>query len=218
MSSLAAGSMGGTAAVGGAIKRGGGANVVAAEFLSYVNKTGSPYHSVEATKTLLLRQNSCAAVIAAGNTTEDQSVFQELKEGESWDIKAGRRYFVTRNNSAIAAIVIGENVSTKSGVQDIRMVAAHTDSPCLRVRPKCNTSGSGMMQLGVECYGGGLWHTWFDRGLGIAGKAVIRRSKTDLEERLVHIARPVAMLPNLAIHLQTAEERQAFKVHKDLRI
>lgn len=50
-----------------------------------------------------------------------------------------------------------------------------------------------MLQVAVETYGGGLWHTWFDRDLGLAGKLVTRERDAQgierLGEHLVHIDR-----------------------------
>jgi len=32
--------------------------------------------------------------------------------------------------------------------------------------------------MAIQCYGGGLWRTWFDRDLGLAGKIVIQNKET----------------------------------------
>lgn len=69
----------------------------------------------------------------------------------------------------------------------------------------------------VECYGGGLWHTWFDRGLGMAGKVVLKK-RGKVVERLLRVSRPLFYLPNLAIHLQTPEEIAAFKINKETHL
>lgn len=58
----------------------------------------------------------------------------------------------------------------------------------------------------------GLWHTWFDRGLGLAGKIVIRKGESGLQEKLIRIPRPLVLIPSLAIHLQTSEERTTLKI------
>ena len=63
-------------------------------------------------------------------------------------------------------------------------------------------------------YGGGLWHTWFDRDLGISGRVLVRVGDK-IEQRLVKIDRALLRISNLAIHLQTTKEREAFVVNKE---
>ena len=158
------------------------------QFIDFVAQTGSPYHSVAA----------CRVILQA-------SGFQQLHErAERWTVCKGGKYFITRNHSEIFAFAVGSAFSSPEG--GLVMIGAHTDSPCLRLRPKSNQKSEGFLRLGVATYGGGLWYTWFDRPLGLAGKVIINGK----EERLIHIPRPVCIIPSLAIHLQTADERKGF--------
>jgi aspartyl aminopeptidase len=90
------------------------------------------------------------------------------------------------------------------------LLGAHTDSPALRIKPvskKFGENGS-YIQVGVETYGGGLWHTWFDRDLSIAGRAMVRGEGGKIISKLVKIDSPILRIPTLAIHLDRQENFQ----------
>ncbi|PRQ39428.1 putative aspartyl aminopeptidase [Rosa chinensis] len=95
------------------------------------------------------------------------------------------------------------------------IVGAHTDSPCLKLKPVSKVAKGGYLEVGVQTYGGGLWHTWFDRDLIIAGRVMVREEKDGVvsySHRLVRIEKPIMRIPTLAIHLDR-DVREAFKVN-----
>ena len=57
-------------------------------------------------------------------------------------------------------------------------------SPCLKLKPHSKGTKSGFLTVNVEPYGGGLWHTWFDRDLSVAGRVLVRDGDK-LQHRLV---------------------------------
>ncbi|KAL6076632.1 Aspartyl aminopeptidase, variant 2 [Balamuthia mandrillaris] len=167
-------------------------------FLDFVNGSTSAFHAVQNAKDLLLQQG-----------------FVQLKEGQEWELRPGHKYFLTRNHSTILAFAVGGRYEPGNGVN---MVGAHTDSPNLKVKPVSLKESKGYLCVGVETYGGGLWHTWFDRDLTVAGRVVVRTAEDKLEQRLVHIPRPILRVPNLAIHLTSAEERSGFNPNKQTHL
>ncbi|MCL4127183.1 UNVERIFIED_CONTAM: hypothetical protein GTU68_037214 [Idotea baltica] len=122
--------------------------------------------------------------------------FTELNDDFDWTIEANARYVITRNDSSIIAFNTGKDLNT-----GIRLLGAHTDSPCLRIKPNPEIHKNGYLQLGVEVYGGALLHPWLDRDLSIAGRVSGLDKNGELFHQLIDIKKAIAVIPNLAIHL-----------------
>ncbi|KAK2748356.1 hypothetical protein FQN57_001014 [Myotisia sp. PD_48] len=169
----------------------------ALDFVSFVNSSPTPFHAV-----------------ASARERFTKAGFEEIKEKDSWSdvCKPGGKYYLTRNGSTIIAFAIGRE--WKPG-NSISMIGAHTDSPCLRVKPVSKKSAEGYIQVGVETYGGGLWHTWFDRDLGIAGRVMTRNKDGTISSKLIHIDRPILRIPTLAIHL---DRQETFSFNKETQL
>ncbi len=123
--------------------------------------------------------------------------FTELREGDAWKVAPLGKHFVIRNQSSIVAFRAGKDAVG----QGARMIGTHTDSPCLKVKPKPEVETAGYLKLGVEAYGGILLSTWFDRDLSLAGRVSYLSRGAGIGTTLVDLKRPVAVIPNLAIHL-----------------
>ncbi|MBD1588175.1 M18 family aminopeptidase [Pseudomonas typographi] len=123
--------------------------------------------------------------------------YQRLNERDPWAISPNGRYYLTRNDSSIIAVRMGRQSPATGG---IRLVGAHTDSPCLKVKPQPELQRQGFLQLGVEVYGGALLAPWFDRDLSLAGRVTFREGGK-VESQRVDFKTPIAIIPNLAIHL-----------------
>ncbi len=124
--------------------------------------------------------------------------FIKLDEADSWSLQKGMKYYLTRNDSSLISFVYGTDDISQDG---ICMIGAHTDSPCLKVKPNAVIHKKGYIQLGVEVYGGALLNPWFDRDLSLAGRISGLNEKGELVHSLVDFKRAIALIPSLAIHL-----------------
>jgi len=171
----------------------------AQSFVQFVDASPTPFHVCKTAASKL-----------------EEAGFKRLSETDSWKsngaLKQGGRYFYTRNSSTLVAFCVGGNFVAGNG---FKVVGAHTDSPVLKVKPNSYKRAHEYLQVGVECYGGGLWHTWLDRDLGIAGRVIVYTGKEKFSQRLVHIKQPILRVPSLAIHLQSGNERSALKLNKE---
>ena len=201
---------------------------IARKAMSYFDSSTDPFHAVQSSIDLL----TASGFVELSNDNDSTA-----------KIQAGGKYYYTRNRSTLVAFAVGDQccstttttASSKSSNHDwgIKIIGGHTDSPNLRVKPRSQQQQSSSpsvgtcIQIGVECYGGGLWHTWFDRDLGISGRVMIRHRPTGMNDPddnnkmvtitqpLVRIDRPILRISNLAIHLQSEDERKAFKYNKE---
>ncbi|MGI9284791.1 MAG: M18 family aminopeptidase [Pseudomonadales bacterium] len=165
--------------------------------LDFIHQSPTPFHAVA---------NMAEALRAAG--------FQQLYETDDWQLVKGERYFLTRNSSSLIAFVMGERDIALDG---LRMIGAHTDSPCLKVKPLADVKRHGYYQLGVEVYGGALLNPWFDRDLSLAGRVSFANAKKELHSCLVNFERPIAVIPSLAIHLdREANSSRSINAQKDI--
>ncbi len=128
--------------------------------------------------------------------------FEKLDEVDDWELEAGKKYYVTRNDSSILAFTYPKNEL------NYLMVGAHTDSPNLKLKPNAVIKEHGVVKFGVEPYGGLLLNPWFDRDLSLAGRVSYLNSDNVLESSLIDVQKPFAVIPSLAIHLDDKANKE----------
>lgn len=181
----------------GVVSTGSNLSIVG-DLLDYLNESWTQFHATAEAKRQL---------IAAG--------FHLLNENDEWDLKPGGRYFFTRNMSSLVAFAVGEKYKIGSG---FHVIAAHTDSPCLKLKPKSASSKSGYLMVNVQTYGWGLWHTWFDRDLSVAGRVILKGNDGSFLHKLVKVERPLLRVPTLAIHLDRTVNSDGFKPNLETQL
>ncbi|MGK0290537.1 MAG: aspartyl aminopeptidase [bacterium] len=165
------------------------------DLLQFLQNSPTPFHATNSMKEILVKNG-----------------FQELQEKDDWKLKTKGKYFVIRGGSSIIAFQVAKNPNQK-----FHMVGAHTDSPCLKLKPNPENWFQGYLKLGVETYGGMLLNPWFDRDLSLAGKISWLDNQGNRQSTLIDFKKPIAVVPNLAIHLnRNANENRT--VNKQLEM
>lgn len=151
----------------------------AKELLDFIKKSPSCFHVIQSMKKEL-----------------DEAGFQEIKERDRWNLEAGGKYYVTRNDSSIIAFKI-----PCKEFRGFQIMASHSDAPTFKVKENPEmTAEQRYTKLNVEKYGGMLCAPWFDRPLSVAGRIMVKDGKRILP-KLVDVDKDLLMIPNLAIHM-----------------
>lgn len=140
--------------------------------------------------------------LAVKNLTEElqQHGYRRIDTTEALGtIKAGDKFFVTKNDSSIYAFQIGRKPLAETG---FHMICAHCDSPTFRIKPHAEIDcEGGIVKLNTEVYGGPIMSTWFDRPLTLAGRVIVKSKDVMTPTTLLlHVKRPLLQISNLAIH------------------
>ncbi|QIY58995.1 M18 family aminopeptidase [Streptomyces sp. RPA4-5] len=139
------------------------------DLLAFVQAGTSPYHAVEEA-TIRLRK--------AG--------FRELSEDAHWaDVTGG--CFVADGGTLIAWYA----PPGTAGRTPIRLVAANTDAPNLRIGPTPDAGARGWQRIAVDAYGPVRLNSWLDRDLGVSGRLALY----DGTHRLVSLDSPLLRAP-----------------------
>lgn len=156
-------------------------NKAAQELLDFINNSPTAFHAAAQIKKEL-----------------EDSGFKKLDPALNWELKLGGKYFLERNNSAVIAFIVGKDF-LKEG---IRIISSHTDSPALKIKPDPVIKNEDQYLLNTEIYGGPILNTWYDRPLSLAGKIVLKSEESfALQEEIIDLKEKIAVIPNLAIHL-----------------
>jgi len=155
----------------------------AQDLLDFIHTSPSPFHVVSNIKDILIEKG-----------------FGELQLTKKWEISKGSKYFVTRNDSAIIAFVVGNGDISDEG---FRIIGAHTDSPTFSIKPSPEmVVEKTYLKLNTEVYGSPILNTWLDRPLSVAGRVILKTTNPfHPETKLININRPILIIPNQSLHM-----------------
>ena len=170
----------------------------------FIETSLTPYHVVGSAFDIVTRPltRSCRCPITVLFETDS-----------TWKMEADKAYYVERSGSCAALIKFPENITDSPRFS---IVAAHTDSPCLRLKPDPVIESCGYALLNVETYGGLVKPAWFDRPLTVAGCVMV--ASEDGHIRTTEICLPeIATIPSLAPHLDHDLDRTHPSVQIEMR-
>lgn len=141
--------------------------------------------------------------------------FVKLNPSDRWQLAQGGKYFMTKNDSALFAFVVGNGTPADG----FKIISSHSDSPGFRVKPSPEMlSDGGVLRLNTEVYGGPILYTWFDRPLSLAGRVIVKSDNPLRPEvKIVRFDSPLLTIPHLAIHFnRSVNEGNPLSKQKDM--
>lgn len=152
------------------------------QLLKFISNGTSPFHVIETASDIL-----------------ENAGFTRIDLSSPWELSLGNSYYTVAYGTSLFAFTIGNILDT---IPSIHMASAHTDQPCLRIKPVPESKTRHYLKINTEVYGGAILNTWFDRPLSIAGKVCLASDDIlNPSTLLVDFEHPVLTIPSLAIHL-----------------
>lgn len=167
--------------------------------ISFINDSPTAFHAVSRMSNILLENG-----------------FIRLEEKDAWQLKPNERYFTARGGSSLAVFSLAYRTQADLPETGFRVLAAHTDSPGLKLKPFPLYEEEGCQQLGTEVYGGAMLASWFDRELSVAGRVSCLDEDGKIYHLLTDFKRPVAIIPSLAVHLRPKQSEASVNPQKEL--
>ena len=163
------------------------------ELMGYLDSAHSVYHAIAGLTAML-----------------EQKGYTRLTETDSWELKAGGRYYMTRGGTALMAFRVPKNLTG-----GFMLSASHSDRPTFKLKENGELTGP-YTRLSVEKYGGMIIAPWLDRVLSVAGRVLVE-TEDGVESRLVDIDRDLMLIPNVAIHMnRTVNDGYKWDMTKDV--
>ena len=162
----------------------------AKELLVFIDNSPTAFHAVKTIEDELLSSN-----------------FIQLLENKSWEIEANKKYYVKRDDASIITFITPKKITENSL---FKIIGAHTDSPCLKIKSNPTSTREGYQMLNCEIYGGVLLNSWFDRDLNFGGRVFIEDENGNLRMELVKFDFKIR-IPRLAIHMDRGVNNEGFK-------
>lgn len=165
----------------------------------------------------LINQSTCSFTTASavmGRLVSEG--FKELYMNDSWSGLTEGKYFVNMHDSSVMAFVIGEDVADNERATDklLRIVACHTDSPALYIKPNPEMSVNNYAKLNVDVYGGPILNTWLDRPLSVAGRVSYKSEDVfNPNVKVIDFKESICTIPNMAIHINR-EVNKGFELNR----
>ena len=164
------------------------------KLISCIDNSPTAFHAVATAEEILL-----------------QNGFTCVDEASSEMLTAGKKYFITRNNSSIIAFTLPTSAPT-----GLMICSSHSDSPSFKIKPNAELETVGQyVRLNTERYGGMIMSSWFDRPLSFAGRIAVE-TENGIDIRLVNIDRDLLVIPNVAIHMSNTNSGYTYNAKTDM--
>ncbi|MBR2460100.1 MAG: hypothetical protein IKB34_02560, partial [Clostridia bacterium] len=139
-------------------------NSASQRIIDLIAASPTPYHAAEKTAEILFENG-----------------FKKLDPNSESAVNTPK-FFITRaqltENYGTALIAVSlptDDMGATVMPKGMRVCATHTDSPCFRLKPNPIMESAAYCRLNTERYGGGIWSSWVDRPLAVAGRVLIER-------------------------------------------